>query len=117
MIVRLYAVFRGHEPVLSYRMTRRTAYYWVVEHADELAGLLVDCGLNTWSWNPDTGWLQTHTEDYTPGQGAHPKANPKCQYHGNDPHARHPWRFCMQADLTPNPLANVAPTYAEYITF
>ncbi len=110
MKIKLYATFRGHEPILSYRMDRAAAYRWVVEHRDDLSGLLVDCGLNVWSWDPDLGWMQQMIVEYD-SSGLHGKDDPTPRIHGNGLHARHPWRYCMGDCTTLNPLAGVPPTY------
>lgn len=125
MMVKMYVGFRNHETIVRYDMDRRAAFYWVREHADELACLHVDCGLNDWTWSPDMGWVQYHAEVYVPGSGVHRlEFPPTVQHehgwitqHGNGLHARHPWRFCMDDALTLNPLAAVRPSYEEDVPF
>jgi len=97
---------KGHDVPLSFRIDRRVAFQWVSEYAAEIMWLEVDCGLNRWSWTPLAGWTQFSQCAYTPGKGVRHMTIKPIQ-HGNYYDSRHPWRFCMEDSLTPNPLSYI----------
>lgn len=103
MIIKVTAQLHGHDVLLSFRLHRRVAYRWVVEHATDIVALEIDCGFNIWSWSPEIGWTQFPQVVYTPGRGTH-HAHVKPIRRGNSYDAIHPWRYCLGEQLTPNPL-------------
>lgn len=103
MVIGITAQLKGHDVLLSFRLERRVAFRWVLQNVNDIIALEVDCGLNTWSWCPEIGWIQYPQCVYTPGRGVH-RANVKPIKRGNSYDAIHPWRFCMEEPLTPNPL-------------
>lgn len=102
--MRIVAKLKGHEPMITTYGTRKEMYVWVVEHADQIESLEVVGGTfaNTWHWSPDVGWVQIPTGKYFEHDPGFKLRKP--QRHGNAYWARHPWRYCMDSPLTPNPL-------------
>lgn len=112
MVIKITVLLKGHEVPLSIQADRAAAYHWVLANAADIDAIELDCGLNDWSWSSTSGWVQYPKCKYTPGKGMHP-ASIRPVNHGNGYDARHPWKFCMAAELTPNPLCN----FNEFVTF
>lgn len=101
MVITLTFWVKGSDVPLSLQMERKAAFCWLMKHGSELKNLEVHMGLNLWSWSPTIGWVQFPQRQYVPGKGLQP-ANIKPKVHGNGYNARHPWRYCMAAECTPN---------------
>lgn len=104
MVITITVNLKFHDVPLNFKIERRAGYIWVQSHATQIDALEIDCGLNLWSWSPYTGWTQFPQHIYTPGKGVH-RAYVKPIRHGNSYDARHPWSYCLNEVITPNPLS------------
>lgn len=110
MVISISVRLIGHIPALHFRAERHEALIWVLDHAEEIEELALDCGVNMWEWTAEEGWLQYPQLSYVPGYGV-VRRQKKVIRHGNGYMATNPWTFSEKTVPFPNPLCAMQPLF------